>query len=113
MCIPGARGLYSGARAAGAPHGRIGTRRRRVAVRIVSDIEGEAIMVCNMGSIDRVLRAVAGLALLSLLFYLDGSARWWGLLSIPLLATAAVGYCPPYKWMGIDTLGRTKETPAS
>jgi hypothetical protein len=71
-------------------------------------------MVCNMGSIDRALRAVVGLALLSLLFYLDGNARWWGLLGIPLLATAAVGFCPPYRWMGIDTSGKkTKETPAS
>jgi hypothetical protein len=70
-------------------------------------------MVCNMGSIDRVIRPIVGLALLSLLFYLDGSARWWGLLGIPLLATSAVGYCPPYKWMGIDTSGKSKATPAS
>ena len=70
-------------------------------------------MVCNMGTIDRAIRAIVGLALLSLLFYLDGNARWWGLLGIPLLATAAVGYCPPYKLMGIDTSGKSKETPAS
>jgi hypothetical protein len=70
-------------------------------------------MVCNIGNVERVLRAIVGAALLGLLFYLDGGARWWGLLGIPLLATAAVGYCPPYKWMGIDTSGKAKETPAS
>ena len=70
-------------------------------------------MKANVGGIDKVLRIVAGAGLLALVFVLDGSARWWGLLGIPLLATAAVGYCPPYKWMGIDTSGRTKETPAS
>lgn len=70
-------------------------------------------MICNMGGVDRALRAVVGVALLGLLFWLDGAARWWGLLGIPLLATAAVGFCPPYKWMGIDTSGKSKETPAS
>lgn len=112
MCNPGARGLYSGARAAVMPRGRMAAPRQRRR-RFANDIKGESIMVCNMGNIDRALRAVVGLALLCLLFYLDGNARWWGLLGIPLLATAAVGYCPPYKWMGIDTSDRTKETSAS
>jgi hypothetical protein len=70
-------------------------------------------MVCNMGTIDRAIRAIVGLALLSLFFYLDGNARWWGLLGVALLATALTGYCPPYKLLGIDTSGKSKETPAS
>jgi hypothetical protein len=71
------------------------------------------IMVCNMGTVDRTIRAIVGVALLSLFYFLDGNARWWGLLGVALLVTAAVGYCPPYKLMGIDTSGKSKETPAT
>jgi hypothetical protein len=60
-------------------------------------------MTKNMGNIDRIVRLVVGLGLLSLIFFLEGNARWWGLLGIPLVGTAAIGYCPPYAWMGFST----------
>jgi len=60
-------------------------------------------MTRNVGNAERVIRAVAGLAILSLVFILDSNARWLGLLGLMPLATAAVGYCPPYQWMGINT----------
>jgi hypothetical protein len=67
-------------------------------------------MTPNIGSTDRIIRIVVGLALLSLAFLLDGNARWWGLVGLALLATAFVRFCPPYKWLGIDTLGKSKES---
>ena len=69
-------------------------------------------MTRNIGTADRVIRIIIGLALLSLIFLLDGNARWWGLLGLGPLITAFVGYCPPYKLLGINTLGKEKETAA-
>jgi hypothetical protein len=66
-------------------------------------------MTPNIGTTDRVIRIIFGLALLSLIFLLDGNARWWGLLGLGPLLTAFVRYCPPYKLLGIDTLGKKKE----
>lgn len=66
-------------------------------------------MVCNVGGTDRVLRAVLGLALLSLVLVLDGPARWWGLVGLVPLATAALSYCPLYSLFGFDTRGQGSE----
>lgn len=57
----------------------------------------------NVGTVDRVLRIVAGLLLLSLLFLLDGEAKWFGLIGIVPLATAAMSWCPLYTLFGIRT----------
>lgn len=57
----------------------------------------------NVGGIDRVVRIVVGLALLSLVFLLDGDSRWWGLIGLVPLATAALGWCPAYLPFGIKT----------
>jgi hypothetical protein len=61
-------------------------------------------MVKNVGSTDRMLRIVVGLALLSLVFILDGSARWFGLIGLVLIGTALVGWCPSYAPFGISTV---------
>lgn len=63
-------------------------------------------MTRNMGTADRALRAIAGIALLSLLFVLDGSARWWGLVGLVPLLTAAGGWCPLYVPFGFSTCRR-------
>jgi hypothetical protein len=60
-------------------------------------------MKTNVGGIDKVLRIVAGLALLSLIFILDGNARWWGLIGIVPLLTGSLGWCPVYSPFGINT----------
>jgi hypothetical protein len=57
----------------------------------------------NVGTIDRTIRALVGLALLSLLVILDGSARWLGLIGLVPLATAAISWCPAYIPFGIRT----------
>ncbi|MCW0182495.1 MAG: DUF2892 domain-containing protein [Zavarzinia sp.] len=60
-------------------------------------------MNTNIGALDRVLRVIAGLVLLSLLFLLDGEAKWFGLIGIVPLATAAMSWCPLYTLLGIRT----------
>ena len=62
-------------------------------------------MQVNVGGIDRAVRIVVGLALLSLILVLDGNARWWGLLGLPLLATGIIRWCPAYLPFGIRTSG--------
>ena len=60
-------------------------------------------MQANVGGIDKILRTVVGLGLLSLLFILDGDARWWGLIGLGPLATAFFRFCPLYTFIGINT----------
>jgi len=55
----------------------------------------------NMGNIDRALRVIVGLGLLSLVFV--GPQTLWGLVGIVPLATAAIGFCPAYRLLGIST----------
>jgi hypothetical protein len=57
---------------------------------------------------DRTLRIVVGLVLLSLFFILDGSARYWGLVGLVPLATGFFRFCPAYSIFGINTCGIRK-----
>lgn len=60
-------------------------------------------MTINVGSVDRVIRIAAGLAILSLLFMLEGNARWWGLIGLVPLITGLVRWCPAYTLIGTST----------
>ncbi len=55
----------------------------------------------NEGTIDRVLRIIVGLALLSIVFL--GPQTLWGLLGLVPLATGLIGNCPLYSILGINT----------
>lgn len=57
----------------------------------------------NVGNIDRIIRVVLGVVLLSLFVLLEGNARYLGLIGLVPLATAAIGFCPLYKIFGINT----------
>jgi hypothetical protein len=57
---------------------------------------GGILMQTNVGGIDRVVRIVAGIALLSWLALGDGDARWWGLLGVIPLGTGIARWCPLY-----------------
>lgn len=57
----------------------------------------------NVGNTDRIIRAVLGVVLLSLLFVLDGNIRWVGLLGLVMLGTAAMRFCPLYPVIGLNT----------
>lgn len=58
-------------------------------------------MKVNMGSIDRALRVIVGLALIAIVFV--GPQTAWGWLGVILLATAMMGRCPAYSIFGIKT----------
>ena len=60
-------------------------------------------MKANVGSIDRVVRVVLGLALLSIVFLGSGPARWFGLIGLVPLLTASMSFCPLYTLVGLDT----------
>ena len=55
----------------------------------------------NEGNIDRGVRIVSGVALLSLV--LIGPQTLWGLLGLVPLLTGVFGYCPLYQVLGFST----------
>lgn len=59
----------------------------------------------NVGTVDRILRIIVGLILISLVFIGPQSA--WGWLGLIPLATALIGWCPLYRLLGIKTLGHS------
>jgi hypothetical protein len=67
-------------------------------------------MRVNVGTADRAVRIVVGLALLSLILILDGNVRWWGLVGLQPLVTGLIGWCPLYIPLGIDTSGPARRT---
>lgn len=58
-------------------------------------------MRTNIGTLDRVLRAVIGVVLLALAFV--GPQTPWGYIGLIPLATALIGFCPAYRLLGIRT----------
>jgi hypothetical protein len=58
-------------------------------------------MKVNEGFIDRTIRTIVGLALLSLVFI--GPQSPWGWIGVIPLATGLVGFCPIYTLFGIET----------
>jgi hypothetical protein len=57
----------------------------------------------NVGTVDRVLRTVVGIAVLSLIVLVEGPARWWGLIGLVPLVTGLAGACPLYSLLGFNT----------
>jgi hypothetical protein len=55
----------------------------------------------NEGTIDRALRIIAGLGILSLVFV--GPQTPWGWIGLVPLVTGLVGVCPVYSIFGIRT----------
>lgn len=55
----------------------------------------------NAGTVDRALRAIAGIVLIGLT--LTGAIGVWGWIGVVPLATAALGWCPAYTLLGIKT----------
>ncbi len=60
-------------------------------------------MTCNIGRIERVMRAIVGLGLIAIVFV--GPQTPWGWIGLAPLATAVLGWCPPYALLGISTCG--------
>jgi hypothetical protein len=61
-------------------------------------------MQCNVGNpVDKTLRVLIGIALLSLLYFLEGNLRWLGLIGIIPILTVVFGWCPGWALLGINT----------
>ncbi len=58
----------------------------------------------NVGSIDRVLRIVLGLVLISLVFV--GPQTPWGWIGVILIGSGLIGFCPAYRLIGVNTCAR-------
>ena len=57
-------------------------------------------MKLNVGSADRVIRIVVGVAICAAGWYYHS---WWGLIGLVPIATAAIGWCPAYMPLGLST----------
>ena len=62
-------------------------------------------MSANVGNLDRIIRILAGLALIA--WALKGGPVWAWIGFVPL-ATGLFGYCPPYSLLGINSCGIKK-----
>jgi len=60
----------------------------------------------NVGSVERAIRVIAGIAILSLAFV--GPQSPWAYLGIIPLATGLMGWCPAYALLGISTCRNCK-----
>jgi cadmium resistance protein CadD (predicted permease) len=63
-------------------------------------------MTSNIGTWDRTLRIVVGLALISLVFV--GPQTLWGLLGLIPLVTGLARFCPAYRVAGVRTYGHDR-----
>jgi hypothetical protein len=57
----------------------------------------------NVGTMDRAVRVIVGVGLLSMAF--TGPQTPWGYIGIVPLITALIGNCPAYSIFGITTCG--------
>ena len=55
----------------------------------------------NVGKTDQIIRIIAGLIILSLVFV--GPQTLWGLIGLVPLFTGLFGFCPAYKLVGMST----------
>jgi len=57
-------------------------------------------MKCNVGKTDKMIRAIAGIAIIIVgVIY----SSWFGLIGVVLLGTALIRFCPAYLPFSIDT----------
>jgi membrane-associated protease RseP (regulator of RpoE activity) len=62
-------------------------------------------MSCNVGSIERIIRILAGLALIA--WALMGGPVWAWIGVVPLV-TGLLNFCPAYSLLGMNTCGIKK-----
>ena len=57
-------------------------------------------MKCNMGTTDRIIRAIVGIAVIGAGVFFQS---WWGAIGAVPLGTAIIGFCPAYLPFGISS----------
>ncbi len=66
-------------------------------------------MKANIGSVDRIVRLIVGVAILTVGWFYHS---WWGLIGLLPIFTAWLRFCPAYVPFGISTCPPdTKEPP--
>jgi hypothetical protein len=65
-------------------------------------LKGEKLMK-NVGQTDKWIRIILGIVLLSMFFFVEGNAKYFGILGIIPLYTGLTGKCALYKLLGINT----------
>ena len=65
-------------------------------------------MKANVGTIDRVLRIIVGLALIGLAA--TGTVGVWGWIGVVPLATGLFKFCPAYAIFGLNTCPMQQKT---
>jgi uncharacterized protein (DUF58 family) len=63
-------------------------------------------MIKNMGNVDRIIRAIIGIAIIALGIVFQS---WWGLIGIIPLLTTLMGSCPLYVPLKISTLKKKED----
>lgn len=63
----------------------------------------------NIGNVERVVRVILGIVVVSLTFV--GPRSPWAFLGIIPIVTGVIGYCPPYALLGIDTTSQAGNEP--
>ena len=58
-------------------------------------------MIKNVGGLDRIIRITVGLALIAAAA--TGTIGLWGWVGVVPLMTGAMGWCPPYALLGLNT----------
>lgn len=64
-------------------------------------------MQANVGRTDKIIRLVAGLAIIAVGVYYQS---WWGAVGIVPIATALINWCPAYAPFGISTCGKDENS---
>jgi hypothetical protein len=65
-------------------------------------------MKANVGTTDRALRILAGIAMIALAA--TGFIGLWGYIGVALVLTGLFRFCPAYPLLGVNTCGMKKET---
>lgn len=60
----------------------------------------------NVGILDRVIRIIAGVALMALAY--TGTLGVWAWIGVIPLVTGIAGWCPAYKLLGMNTCATKK-----
>lgn len=58
-------------------------------------------MIANIGTVDRIIRIVIGLALIAASLF--GVIGLWGWIGVVPLATGVIRFCPAYRLFGLST----------
>lgn len=62
-------------------------------------------MNANVGTIDKSLRIIVGIALIALAAF--NVIGWWGYIGIVPLLTGLFNFCPAYTLLGMNTKGKS------